>query len=198
MKLRNLFIIFLCLFCSGVFAKDPPPLALIKQISAQTLNELQKYKGKLRDKETVQDIVKRVVMPHFDLTSVSRSIIGRDYWYKASERTRNRFVQTFTNYVIDMYTWILASYDNEILSFKPIRDFDPSQTRIWIYSIVHRPGSKSISLNYHLIKRGNTWKIYDLSVNGVSMVQSYRAQYIGALGYLNWPVNIFGIYKARG
>ena len=183
MKLWNLLIIFLCLFCNVGFAADPPPLALIKQISIQTLKELQRYKGKSQDKQTIQNIVKRVVMPHFDLTTVSRSIIGRE---------------AFANYIIDVYSWVLASYNNETLSFKPIRNFDPSQTRIWIYSILHRPGSKSISLNYNLIKRGDAWKIYDFSVNGVSMVQSYRAQYIGALGHLNWPVAIFGIYSAKG
>jgi phospholipid transport system substrate-binding protein len=173
-------VLILCLFCSAVFAKDPPPLALIKQISGQTLSALQRYKGKLSNKETIENIVKSIVMPHFDLTHVSRFVIGRE---------------AFANYIIDMYSWILSSYNNETLSFKPVRNFDPSQNKILIYSIVHRPGSRSVNLNYRLIKRGVTWKIYDLSVNGVSMVQSYRAQYLGTLGHINWPITI---YNERG
>jgi phospholipid transport system substrate-binding protein len=181
MKLRYLFTMWLCLFWGIALAADPPPLALIKQVSTQTLNELQKYRGKQRTRRVIHSIINRIVVPHFALPDIARSVVGRNYWYQATESTRSQFIKAFTGYVIDMYSGALTAYSNETLSFKPIRDFNPSQSRIQVYSIVNRPGASSVNLNYRLVQQGNSWKIYDFSVDGVSMVQSYKAQFASSL-----------------
>jgi phospholipid transport system substrate-binding protein len=181
MKLRYLLIIWLCLFCAIALAADPPPLALVKRVSTRTLNELQRYHGRQRTRQRIHSIVNRIVVPHFALSGIARSVVGRNYWYQATQSTRNQFIKEFTSYVIDMYSGALTAYRDETLSFKPMRNFNPAQTRVQIYSIVNRPGARNVNLNYRLIKQGNTWKIYDFSVDGVSMVQSYRAQFATTL-----------------
>ena len=181
MKLRYLFTMWLCLFWGIALAADPPPLALVKQVSTQTLKELQKYRGKQRTRQIIHSIINRIVVPHFALPDIARSVVGRNYWYQATERARSQFIKAFTSYVIDMYSGALTAYSNENLSFKPIRDFKPSQSRIQVYSIVNRPGASSVNLNYRLVQQGNSWKIYDFSVDGVSMVQSYRSQFASSL-----------------
>ena len=181
MKIRNLLIIFLCLFCSIAFAADPSPLALVKRVSTQTLNELQKYTEKQRTRSRIHSIVNRIVVPEFDLSGIARSVVGRNYWYQATQDARNQFIKEFTSYVIDMYSGALTAYSDETLSFKPMRGFDPSQSRVRVYSIVNRPGARNVTLNYRLVKQGSAWKIYDFSVDGISMVQSYRAQFATTL-----------------
>jgi phospholipid transport system substrate-binding protein len=181
MKLRYLLIIWLCLFCVSAIAADPPPLALVKRMSTRTLNELQKYHGRQRTRQRIHSIINRIVVPHFALSGIARSVVGRNYWYQAAQSTRKRFIKVFTSYVIDMYSGALTAYKEERLSFKPIRSFNPAQTRVKIYSIVNRPGASKVNLNYRLIKQNDTWKIYDFSVDGVSMVQSYRAQFATTL-----------------
>jgi phospholipid transport system substrate-binding protein len=192
----KLTVLILCLFCSAVFAKDPPPLALIKNISEQTLNELQKHnKGKLQDKEAIHNIIKRIIMPHFDVTILSRSITGNDYWRSSSASERSQYIEKFSNYVTSMYAWILSAYKDETISFKPMMKFDPAQSRAQVNSIVKKPGGKSINLDYRLIRQGTTWKIYDVSIGGVSMIKNYRAQLGGRLAQVNKP---FRIYNERG
>lgn len=190
-------MLILLLFSNVIFAKeDPPPLALVKQISGQTIAELQKYnKEQPQNKEALHNIIKSIVMPHFDIAILTRAITGNDYWRNSSASERNRVMERFSGYVINMYAWILSAYKGETILFKPIMEFDPAQNRVQVDSIVNRPGGKSINLNYRLIKQGNTWKIYDFSIGGVSMIKNCRAQLAGRLAHVNKP---FRIYNERG
>jgi phospholipid transport system substrate-binding protein len=181
MRFKKLLIFLLC-FCWGVvLAQDPPPLTLMKKVSNQTLSALRQNKSRLHDRRVIHSIVNRIVVPHFDLPGVARSVVGRNYWDQSASATRNQFIKEFTRYVIDMYSSALSSYSDETITFKPMRGYSSSQTRVRIYSVVKRPGASAIDLDYRLVKIGNTWKIYDFSVNKVSMVQSYRAQFADTL-----------------
>lgn len=181
MKLRNILIFLLCFCCGVAYATDPQPLALMKKVSDQTLSALRQNKSRLQDRRVIHGIVNRIVVPHFDLPGVSRSVIGRNYWYQAASGTRSQFIKAFTSYVIDMYSSALSSYSDEKITFKPMRGYSSEQTRVRIYSVVQRPGASAINLDYRLVRIGNTWKIYDFSVNNVSMVQNYRAQFADTL-----------------
>jgi len=149
----------------------------MKNVSSQLLTTLRTHKRQIQDRRVIDNIVNRILVPHFDLPGASRSVVGRNHWYQASKSTRGQFIKAFTKYVIDMYSSALSSYSDEVITFKPMRNYSASQTRVLIYSVVRRSGAKPINLNYRLIKLGNIWKIYDFSVDGVSMVQNYRAQF---------------------
>lgn len=180
-KLVSIVFILSCLIPIGTLAQDPPPLAIMKNVSLQLLAALRQHKSQLHDKRVIHNIVDRIVVPHFDLPGSSRSVVGRNHWYEASEKTRGQFIKAFTKYVIDMYSSALSSYSDEVITFRPMRSFSASQTRVLIYSVIKRSSTRPINLDYRLVKLGNTWKIYDFSVDGVSMVQNYRAQFREAL-----------------
>jgi phospholipid transport system substrate-binding protein len=104
-------------------------------------------------------------------------VAGRNYWYQASAAERNKFTKVFKVYVIDMYSSAIAAYSNETIVFKPMRNYNPAQPRVRVYSEIRKQGAPPITLNYRLVKNNSGWKIYDFSVDGISMVQSYRAQF---------------------
>jgi phospholipid transport system substrate-binding protein len=172
-----LFGTFFLIFCTAIFAQDPPPLVVMKDVTSKTLAALQQNKASLHSNAVIHNIVDRVVVPYFDLPGVSRSVVGPNYWRQASNETRAQFISAFTSYVTDMYASALSSYSNEFITFKPMRSFDPTQSRVIIYSSLQRRNTSPVDLDYRLVKIGNTWKIYDFSVDGISMVQSYRAQF---------------------
>ena len=176
-------VLLLCLcFVYGVAqAADPAPLALMKKISSSVLTSLQQNKSRINNRVFVRKMITRIVVPHFDMGVVARSVIGRTYWNQASAKTRAAFTPPFTRYVIDMYSSAIASYSDEKIVFRPIRGYSQTQKRVRVYSTIQRPGAPQITLNYRLFKRGSSWKIYDFSVDGISMVQSYRAQFAGTL-----------------
>ena len=180
MKLYKIIPLLLIFSVSNIFAADPPPLTLMKKVTGQTLAALQRNKGRLTNR-TIHNIVNRYVVPYFDMPSVARSVVGRTYWSQSSSGTRSQFIITFKGYVIDMYSSALSTYSNEKIIFKPMRSYSSSQTRVKLYSTIKRSGAPPVSLNYRLVRYGKTWRIYDFSVDGVSMVHSYRAQFADTL-----------------
>lgn len=181
MKLRNILIFGLCLFVGVAFAAEPPPLKTMKTTSSRMLSALQRNKSRLHSRRLIHRIVKKIVLPQMDVPIIARSVVGRPYWSNASGRLQKQFISVFTSYVIDMYSTALSAFSDEIIRFRPMRTYSQSMSRVRIYSQVQRPGRPPLSLNYRMVKRGSTWKIYDFSVGGVSMVRSYRAQFADTL-----------------
>lgn len=171
------------LFCYvGFAAMDPPPLAMLKNVSDATVVELNRNLGHLKNNDRlVSGIVKRHVVPHFDLQAMSQLIVGKNYWQQASSSTQQQFVREFTDYVIRTYSSAIESYDGEQFKFYPIRGYSSGQNRVQVNSdIMHKDGPP-IHMQYRLVGSGNSWLIYDFSVDGVSIVQNYRAQFASTL-----------------
>ncbi|MBU0745021.1 MAG: ABC transporter substrate-binding protein [Gammaproteobacteria bacterium] len=181
MKLKKSLVIVLFLLISvPIFAADPAPLVMLKSTSSQMLQELDKHIGQLKNnRKLVNNLVNTIVVPHFDLLSMSRAVIGRTYWQQASSNTQQEFIKEFTAYVIRTYSSALQSYDGETMKFYPIRGEVGNKTRI--SSDLMLKNGPPIQLQYGLVKQGSQWLIYDFSVDGVSIIKNYQSQFAGIL-----------------
>jgi len=181
MKLKKLFfglVVFLC--CSTIFAADPAPLAMLKNTSQQMISELDRHLGNLKGNDRlVEGIVMRVLVPHVDLVSMSRSVVGRNYWDQAASATHQQFTKEFTRYVIRTYSAALESYDGETIKFFPMRGSNSG--RVQIDSSILRKDGPPIQVQYRVLNQGSSWLIYDFSIDGVSIVQNYRSQFAATL-----------------
>ncbi|CAL7960375.1 phospholipid transport system substrate-binding protein [Gammaproteobacteria bacterium] len=181
MKLIKILVAaFGILFCASSFAVDPAPLAMLKSTSGQMLHELDKHIGNLKHNDKlVYDLVNRVLVPHFDLLSMSRAVVGRDYWQKATSSTQGQFIKEFTRYVISTYSSALQSYDGETIKFYPIRG--GISDRVQIDSDLLLKNGPPIQMQYRLTQQGERWLIYDFSVDGVSIIKNYNSQFASTL-----------------
>ncbi|MDR1057008.1 MAG: ABC transporter substrate-binding protein [Coxiellaceae bacterium] len=165
-----------------VVSVDPEPLAMLKNISKQMLAELDKYRkrGNLKNNpKLVNSLVKRIIVPHFNLVRMSQAVVGGNYWRPASSTTQQRFVNEFTQYVIRTYSSAMQSYDGETVKFYPIRGRVEGSIRI--SSDLLLKSSPPIQLQYGLSWQDSGWLIYDFSVDGVSIVKNYNSQFAGIL-----------------
>lgn len=168
------------LFCASSFAADPAPLAMLKSTSSQMLHELDKHLGNLKHNDKlVYNLVNRVLVPHFDLVSMSRAVVGRDCWQKASSATQQQFIAEFTRYVIRTYSSALQSYDGEKIRFYPIRG--GITDKVQIDSDLVLKNGPPIQMQYRMIQQRGQWLIYDFSVDGVSIIKNYNSQFAGTL-----------------
>lgn len=172
-------VLFFSLFCTlSALAQDPPPLTMLKQTSAQLLDALKQNKATMKNNPgVIYKMVNSILLPHVDLESMGRSVIGRTYWYKATPAEREEFKKLFTRQVTQTYSTALQSYENEQVKFLPIRAYNPSAQRVQVQSNIVRSNGQTIPVSYRLINQGGQWKVYDFSVEGVSIVQSYAAQF---------------------
>lgn len=185
MKFKVIFSSLILLMVSAVSFAESSPVSMLKQVSNQMISTLEAKKGNLNT-QVIDEIVHQVLLPHVDLESMSRSVVGRNYWMQATPVQKEQFKRSFTNLVIQVYSAPLSKYNGETIEFKPMRD-SASNQRVQVESIVVRKNGQRIPVSYRLIQRDGSWKVYDFSVEGISMINSYRSQFSNILEQRGMP-----------
>jgi len=150
---------------------------MLEKTADQIIDTLDKNKGQLKkNPQFVQRTVREHLLPHIDVQGMARSVLGRNAWTRATPDERGRFTQAFSSLVVRTYAAPLAEYSNEKIMFLPERAA-PSGRFTRVNSVIIRPNGQKIPLSYSLVLKNGTWKVYDLSVEGVSLLQSFRTQF---------------------
>lgn len=176
---KHLLVLLFAIFSMQVVAAtDPAPLNLLKTVSQQMIRKLDNHPGRIsKDMPFLKNTINTLLVPHFTVTAMARSVVGRKFWGSASATQRSQFIKEFTNMVIGVYAAPLSNYDGDKIRFFPMRDFNAKDSRVQIKSMIIRPTGQRISVSYRLVKIQDNWKVYDFSVEGISMVSSYRSQF---------------------
>lgn len=174
MKIKTYLVAIFFLFTSIAAFAEAAPVEMLKSVSSQMISQLDQNKGHINS-QVVANIIHRVLIPHVDLEAVSRSVVGKQYWNQATPAQREQFKRAFTGLMIKIYSAPLASYNGETIEFKPLRG--GSGQRVQVESVVARKNGQRIPVSYRLLQSGGSWKVYDFSVEGISMISSYRSQF---------------------
>ena len=180
------FLVMASLLVVSFFAgAQSSPVPMLQETSDQILATLKQNKAKLhQDRRIVFHAVEQYMVPRVDVDGMSRSVLGRQAWTKATATERAEFKEVFTQLVIRTYASPLAEYTNETVQFLPVRGSLDGQF-VRVNSLIVRPNGRNIPLSYSLVAQGGQWKIYDLSVEGVSLLQSFRSQFAQVLQSAN-------------
>jgi len=178
-KLWKLTVLALVLI-AGIAVAIESPVSMLQRISNRMISSLENSKSRLRRPQVIHNIVNRVLIPHIALNRMGASVVGPRYWRAASSSQRSQFIRQFSRLVISTYSAALASYDDDRVRFYPLRGGYTGRT-VQVRSVIIRRTGQRIPLSYNLVRMGNSWKIYDFSVENVSIVQSYRAQFANVL-----------------
>lgn len=192
---RFFFSIFCILFIQVAYAQNavqkalPSPIPLLENLSTQMITALQKNKASMRkDPNVVYKIVRNILLPSADLEAMARSALGRDAWFVANAKQQRAFIEAFTNLMIHTYAAGLSSYTDQTVRFDPIRGgIQPGQSRVEVHSQILRTDGPPIPVSYRLVYKQDKqtkrwdWFVYDFSVEGISMIQSFRSQFAAEL-----------------
>lgn len=169
-----------CLSITAMAASDP--VAMLQQTSNQMITALQQNKATIKtNPRLVEGLARKIILPQVDTSAMSQLALGRAAWQQASASQRQAFESQFTTMMIRTYSSALAAYSNQSVTFLPVRGGTDNLTRVQVNSQIIQPGGPSIPVSYRLLSRGNGWKIYDMSVDGISLVQSFRTQFANQL-----------------
>jgi len=108
---------------------------------------------------------------------MGRWVAGRNAWQKASPEVREKFIKAFKTVVVRTYATALLHYRNQTVEFLPSRESYEGQTRIKVSSLIKDVDKGSTRIDYYLIKHDSKWQVYDIIIEGVSLVKGYEAQY---------------------
>ena len=163
----------LLLACGPAVADDNAPDALIRKVTDDVLNIVRQDKDiQSGNTKKAIELVDAKVLPHFNFQRMTALAMGRD-WSKASPEQKKRLSEEFKTLLVRTYSNALTSYKNQTVSYKPTK-MQGSDTDVVVKTEILQPGNKPVQLDYALEKQGETWKIYDVIVAGVSLVTNYR------------------------
>ncbi|MBA1146093.1 ABC transporter substrate-binding protein [Ectothiorhodospiraceae bacterium WFHF3C12] len=153
-----------------------PPDALVEETTEQVLELLEERQAEIeQDPGIVFEIVREVVLPHFDFPLISRFVLGR-HWREASPEQRERFMEEFRTLLIRTYGTSLAEYSGQEVEYLPMKA-DPESGRVVVRTEIQQAQGPAIPIAYRLHRTDEGWKVFDVIVEGASYVQTYRSEY---------------------
>jgi len=170
-------VLVLLLFSSGLRAALPPD-QLIQQTVERLIDELTERKAELeRDRGQLYELVERVIVEHIAVDKVAKLVLAR-HWRNASLEQRTRFADEFKNLLIRTYASALFDYTGrEQMDFRPLQLTGDERTAV-VRTDVKLPGVRAFPVNYKFLRlESGEWKIFDVTIDGISLVTIYRVSY---------------------
>ncbi len=160
---------------SLALAADEAPDALVQRVSGEVMAAIKAdaaiQKG---DVNRIMALVDGKIMPNVNFSRMTASAVGR-FWRQATPAQQKQLQDEFKTLLVRTYSGALGEVKDQTLSFKPLRA-KPEDTEVVVRSEVRGRG-EPIQLDYRLEKTPEGWKIYDLNVLGVWLVETYRTQF---------------------
>ncbi len=152
---------------------EPGPEAMLQEMTDRMLAEIRKDPDRLNDIARVRALADRYVLPHIDFGAVAQWVLGK-HWRHADQRQRARFVEQFRELLLNTYMRTVSNYRENVIRIIPSR-VPPRTGRAVVDAEIEQSGGPPIRLSFRLHNPGNGWLIYDISVEGISLVASHRS-----------------------
>ncbi len=169
----------LCLLSmSGQASSDP--VAFLQNIASYVIEQIETRRAELeQDSSQIYSLVETRIVPHFDFYVMSRSAVGR-HWRKASESQKQQLAREFQELLVRTYALSMLNYSGQKVEYLPLRG-DPNAQRVVVNTRVQTDGPP-VPINFRLYKKNNEWLIYDVIIDGVSLVANYRSSFNAEIG----------------
>jgi phospholipid transport system substrate-binding protein len=183
-------VVAMMLASSWVYAQAPAPAAApaaaaatsenpseIIQTAAQgMLSELDKDRaGYQKDPSKVNALVNKYLLPHFDSEFSAQLVLGQ-YWRTATPDQRKRFIDAFYKSLLNNYGAALSDFTADRLKIYPTA-VDANSPRATVRTEVKRSSGDRVAVNYYMRKTAEGWKAWDVVIDGISYVNSYREDF---------------------
>lgn len=154
------------------------PEETLQQITTELTAQIKKDQARIRSNpERINPFVESIVIPHMDFYYMSRWVLGRATWNTASEDQKKRFETAFEQLLIHTYASVVIGYANETITYLPSRRTSDDQDRVQVESTVTQSGGDAIHMVYRLIRKDTEWKVYDVVIEGVSLMKGFQSQF---------------------
>lgn len=171
-------VLLAVLSMGGVWAAQSTEAAwqLVQKTSDEMLHALRQNRKELdNDSTKLYGLVDEIVLPHFDFRAMSAWVLGK-YWRQATAEQRQRFTDEFRTLLVRTYAKSLLDYADENIEFLPLNA--PAEADdVTVRSEVRQTTGQAIPINYSMHVKDDRWKVYDVSVDGVSLVTNYRSSF---------------------
>jgi phospholipid transport system substrate-binding protein len=161
-------------------AQEQLPQELIRSVTSSVLDTLRSQGDDIRtDQNKLVALMEDKVVPYFDFRLISGQVLGR-YWRTASEQQRDQFTEAFQKLLTNTYAAVFGRYEGQTVVVKAAQS-TPNPDRVIVPTTVKSRGQPDIEVDYRLYLHDGKWQIYDVVVDGISLLINYRSEYGTAL-----------------
>jgi phospholipid transport system substrate-binding protein len=152
------------------------PGELVENAAQVMLKDLDANRAAYRkDPSKIDALVEKNLLPHFDVEYAARLVLGK-HWRTATAEQRKRFVDAFYHSLLRNYGGALAEFTGEQLKVYPLK-LDPAADKATVRTEVKRSNGTRVPVNYSMRKTADGWKAWDVVIEGISYVKSFREDF---------------------
>jgi len=165
-------LLLLFLVPTALQGAQSAPDALLKSVTSDVVASLKQDHDLVDDPARLASLIEAKVLPAFDFSLMTQFAMGKN-WRQTTPAQQDRLTAEFKKMLIRSYSGMLTTYRDHTITYMPIR-YVPGDTDATVRSEVVKQGSKGLRVDYQLTKMAGRWKVYDVKLDGVSVVTAYR------------------------
>jgi phospholipid transport system substrate-binding protein len=170
------FIAFLAALLPAIALAQEAPDALVKRIADELVAIIKSDKDlQAGNSRKVVELAEQKVLPHFDFARMTRLAVGRN-WAQASDAQKEALTKEFRTLLVRTCSTSLSQYRNQTIEVKPTK-IAAQDTEATVRTAVLQQGGPPIPIDYAMEKTESGWKVYDVIIDGASLVTTYRGSF---------------------
>jgi phospholipid transport system substrate-binding protein len=174
--LIGFFTTILFMFTTIANAADDAAVTLLKEVTTNMTTALtQQHDAIQKDPNAVLPIINKYIVPAIDFETMSKQVLAR-HWRTATPTQRADFQKVFSEWAVLTYASAFLHYTDEKIEFGQVRPIGNDGKREEVRTLIKQNNGKNIPVNYRMLNTANGWKAYDINVENVSLVTSFRTQ----------------------
>ena len=174
--MHRILAIFALILAPLAAAAQEAPDALVKRVTDEVLAIIKADKDlQAGNTQKVVSLAEQKVLPHFDFTRMTRLAVGKN-WQQASDAQKESLTKEFRTMLVRTYSTSLSAYRNQTIEVKPLK-MAAGDKEVTVRTQVVQPGGPPIPIDYAMEKADSGWKVYDVVIDGASLVTTYRGSF---------------------
>ncbi|HJV52367.1 MAG TPA: ABC transporter substrate-binding protein [Noviherbaspirillum sp.] len=173
-------------FAALSFAAPQPqheaPDEMVKRVTREVMDIVRQDREiKSGNLERIQEVIESKILPHLDMQRATALAVGH-YWRQATPPQRQQLTDEFRALLMHTYAGALAQVRDRELEYEPLRA-PPDATDVVVrFQVRQQRGKEPVQVGYRLYKTPDGWKVYDVNVLGVWMIQAYKSSFAAEIG----------------
>lgn len=168
-------VVLLLAFSLPALAQEAGPQDVVTKMTQDVLAAIKSDRHLAADRQKARKLAEEKVLPHIDFEEATRIAMGRA-WAQASAAQKKTLVHEFRAMLVRVYTSAGDAYQGEVLKVLPVRG-RPQDDEATVRTQFIRAGGQPLAIEFQVRRTANGWKIYDIAVEGVSLVLVYRSEF---------------------
>ena len=161
---------------SAFVSAQESPDALVKKNTTEILAAIKADKDLAAgNQKKIEKLAEEKILPLFNFMRMTQLAVGRN-WKDASDAQKKSLVEEFRTLLVRTYSTSLTQFRNQTIDVKPTK-MVATDTEVVVKTQIVQPGGQPIPIDYSMEKSGDSWKVYDVLIDGVSLVTNYRSSF---------------------